>query len=399
MPTAFYLTRDVELAVQEEATYGTSPGAVAGADMFKHTSRLHIIPRRARYYRDQDADYSQASVLSPAQKGRESSDLKIDVDAIPNGGVSPAEPDIDVLLKAHFGSKHKATAHTTTAAGSTGVTLNLTAGGGAASGIAIGDLIAVDVDATYGYEVRRVVNIVTDTVTMDRALSANPVVSRTVKVGTTYKFLNTAALSVYINQWIAATGVRHAVPGVILSDLEAACGFDTETPKPTFSFSGRGMKEITHATARPTPVTAGQPLIPSQGKGWIGTTRICPIVSSFKSNNGLELRENLCNTLEPTGVKRTGNSSRYSVEVTMETLLSTGDTDTAALYESAKSSDATPLDILVQWGITPGSIVAWCTPKLVCDPERIEMAGEFGVRFSGKALGTTGDDELFLAFI
>lgn len=399
MPTTFFLTREVELAVQEETAYGTSPGAVAGTDMFKHTSRLHITPRRARYYRDQDADYQQASILSPAQKGRESSDLKIDVDAIPSGAGTPTEPDIDVLLKVHFGSKHKATAHTTTAAGSTGVTLNLTSGGGAASGIAIGDLIAVDVDATFGYEVRRVVNISTDTVTMDRALSANPATSRTVKVGTTYKFLNTAMLSAYINQWIAGTGVRHAVPGVIVTDLEANCAFDTDIPKAAFSFSGRGMKEITHATARPTPTTAGQPLVPSQGKGWIGATKVCPINASIRSNNGLELRENLCNTLEPTGVKRTGNNSRYSVEVTLETLLSTGDTDTAALYESAKSSDATPLDLIVQWGITPGSIVAWCTPKVSCDPERTEMTGEFGVRFTGKALGTTGDDELFLAFI
>jgi hypothetical protein len=306
-----------------------------------------------------------------------------------------------VLLKVHFGTKLTTTAHTTTAAGSSGTTLNLTAGGGAAPGIAAGggDLIAVDVDATYGYEVRRVVSRSTDVVTIDRAFSTNPAISRTVKVGITYKFLNTAMLSAYINQWIGGTGVRHALPGVILSDLESACDFAQDTPKPTFAFGGRGMKEVTHATARPTPTTAGQPLVPSQGKAWIGAVKVCPINSSFKSNNGLELRENLCSALEPTGVKRTGNNSRYMVEATIETLLSTGDTDTAAIYESAKSSDSAPLDIIVQWGITPGQIVAWCMPKFVCDPERVEMNGEFGVRFSGRALGTTGDDELFLAFI
>jgi hypothetical protein len=399
MPTSFYLTREVELAVQEEATYGTSPGAVAATDMFKHTSRLHITPRRARYYRDQDADYQQASVLAPAQKGRESSDLKIDVDAVPSGAATPTEPDIDVLLKVHFGTKHKATAHTTTTAGSSGTSLVLTAGGGAASGVAIGDLIAVDVSAAAGYEVRRVTNVATDTVTVDRAFTTDPATGRTVKLGTTYRFLNTATLSAYVNQWIAATGVRHAVPGVIISDMEASCAFDNETPMPKFSFSGRGMKEITHATARPTPTTAGQPLVASQAKAWIGAVKVCPVNASFKSNNGLELRENLCSGLEPAGVKRTGNNSRYSVETTLESLLTTGDTDTAAIYELAKASDVTPLDIIVQWGIVPGTMVAYCTPRFVCDPERIEITGEFGVRFSGKALGIAGDDELFLAFI
>lgn len=395
----FNLTREVEVAVQEEATYGTSPGAVVGADMFKQTSRLMVTPKRARYYRDQDADYQQASVLSPAQKGRESSDVKIDVDAVPSGSATPLEPDIDLLLKAHFGTKHKATAHTTTTSGSTTTSIVLVGGGGAASGLQIGDLFAIDVDATFGYEARRVANLVTDTITPDRALSAAPATGRTVKVGTTYKFLNTANLSLYLWQWIAGAGIRHAVPGVIISDMEASCAFDNETPLPKLSFSGRGMKEITHATARPTPTTAGAPVVLTQAKAWIGIVKVCPINASFKSNNGLELRENLCSSLEPAGVKRTGNSSRYSVEATFETLLTTGTPDTAAIYELAKASDATPLDILVQWGIVPGSMLAFCMPKFVCDPERTEMAGEFGVKFSGKALGTTGDDELFFAWL
>ena len=395
----FYLTREVEIAVQEEATYGTSPGAVAGTDMFKQTSRLMLSPKRARYYRDQDADYQQASVLSPAQKGRESTDVKIDMDAVPSGLSTPTEPDIDVLLKTHFGFKHKATAHTTTTAGSTTTSIVLTAGGGAASGVAIGDLIAIDVDAALGYEVRRVTNVATDTLTVTPALGAAPATGRTVKLGTTYKFLNTATLSLYLSQWIGGAGVRHSVPGVIITDMEASCAFDNETPMPKFSFAGRGMKEVTHAVARPTPTTAGQPLVLTQGKAWVGAIKVCPITASLKSNNGIELRENLCSSLEPAGVKRTGNNSRYSVEATIETMLTTGTPDTAAMYESAKSSDATPLEITVQWGIVPGTSVAFVMPKFVCDPERTELSGEFGVKFSGKALGTTGDDELFLAFI
>ena len=403
MPVSFYLTREVELAVQEETSYGTSPGAVVGADMFKHTSRLHITPKRERIYRDKDADYQQASILAPAQKGRESSDVKIQTDVVPSGNAATiTEPDVDVLLKAHFGTKHKATAHTTTAAGSSGTNLKLATGGVAASGVQAGDLIAVDVDAVNGYEVRRVVALVgggtPDDLTLDRAFTVDPAASRTVKLGTTYRFLNTATLSVYLWQWIAGTGARHAVPGLIISGLEASCSMDAGTPKPTFSFSGRGMKEVTHVTARPTPTTAGQALVPTQAKAWVGAAKLCAVQSSFRSNNGLELRENTC-VLDPAGVKRTGNDSRYSVEATIETMLTTGDVDTAALYESAKSSDASPLSVLIQWGIVPGTMVAWAAPKFVADPERSEIKGEFGVRLSGKCLGTSGDDELFLAFI
>ena len=52
MATAYWLKRDEEIAVQEEATYGTSPGALAGTDFFKATSghegfvsKLEELPR------------------------------------------------------------------------------------------------------------------------------------------------------------------------------------------------------------------------------------------------------------------------------------------------------------------------------------------------------------------
>jgi len=124
------LEREHEIAVQEEVTYGTDPGAVAAGDFFKAQLAPDAVQRAiARADRDQDRDFAQASVLS-TQKGRESATITIPGDVIPSGnGTTPTEPDMDLLFKAVFGSKHKATAHTTTAAGSAGVSLNLTAGG------------------------------------------------------------------------------------------------------------------------------------------------------------------------------------------------------------------------------------------------------------------------------
>jgi len=403
MPVNYMLRREVELAVQKEATYGTSPGAVAGTDVFKHTSKLHITSNRGRYVRDQDADFQQASVLS-VQSGRRTASVKIDCDVIPSGnGTTVTEPDIDVLLEAHMGFKHKATAHTTTTAGSVGTNLKLAAGGVAASGVAVGDLIAVDVSAVVSYEVRRVTALVgggtPDDITLDRALTADPATGRTVKLGTTYKLLNTAAISVYVWQWIASTLARHAVPGCIFPDFDITASFAQEAPLVTCSFSGSGIDEATHAVARPTPSTAGVPLVPATGFVWSGASKLYLLSANLKSNVGLELRNNESGALAPTGVKRTGNNSRYSIEQTLSMLYTTGDRDTAALYDAAKSSDATPLSTIVQIGATPGSIVAWTTPKFTCDPVRGEQDGELSLQLSGRCIGTAGDDELFLAFI
>ena len=401
MAVNYMLSREVELAVQDEAAaYGTSPGAVAAGDYFKHKSRLHFTPSRGRYFRDQDADFQQASVLS-VQTGRRSSAVKIDCDFIPSGNATTiTEPDIDLLLKAALGTKHKATAHTTTAAGSAGTAINFAIGGVAASGIAVNDMFAIDVSTAVGYEVRRCVALPGgDVVTVDRAFTADPAVSRTVKLGTTYKLLNTARTSLYVWQWIASTLALHAIPGCIFPDLDLAVSFAQEAPLATVSFSGSGMDEIVHVTARVTPTTAGVPLVPAKGFVWSGASKLFLLSAGIKSNNGLELRNNESGSLEPTGAKQTGNNSRYNIEQTLLMLYTTGDRDTAALYTAAKTSDATPLDILVQCGQIPGNILAWATPKFCPDPVRGEQDGELSLQLSGRCIGTIGDDELFIGVI
>lgn len=396
MATTYYNTREVELAVQEESAFGTSPGSPIAGDFFKHTSRLHITPQLAKYYRDQDGSVGQGSILG-VQDGRSSAQVRIECDAIPSGAASPTAPDISLLLKNHFGSLHTGSAHTTTTSGSSGTSLVLTAGGGAASGVAVGDLIAVDVDATYGYEVRRVTAVATDTVTMNAALSTDPATGRDVKLGTTYIFSASSAASLYLWQFIGA--VKHACPGLILPEYEVSIDFNSDTPVVKQSFSGMSKAEVTHSESRPTPTTTGDPLIPTKGYGFIGSDRYCMVSASVRSNNGRTLRQNESCSLEPTGVKFTENNGYTMIEEELHLLLSTGDVDTAALYNSAKSSVTSPLDVVVQLGVTPGDIMAWSTPKFLPTPERVEMDGEMGVKLAGRAIGTSGDDDLFVAFI
>jgi hypothetical protein len=310
---------------------------------------------------------------------------------------------MDKAFKAIFGFLHTATAHTTTAAGSTGVTLNLTAGGGAASGLAIGDMLAVDVSAAVGYEVRQVVNVVTDVITVDRGFTTDPAISRTVKVGTTFKLLNTSIISLYMKRWIAAAGYRLAVPGVVLSDMELSVDSAQATPVAKVSFSGKGAAELAHVEARPTFTFTGLPLAPQKITAWFDTGAtprklFLAGAAALKVNNGLDLRDNESRSLNPTGAKRTANSSRYNVDLSLGMLLTTGDEDTTALYATAQAM--TGLDVLVQLNNQAGMIVAFRCPKWIPEGTLGAREGEAGITLGGgRAYGTVGDDEVTLAFI
>ena len=399
-----FLEREHEFSAQEEVTYATDPGAAAAGDSFKHQTGLDAVKRViARYDRDKDRDYAQASVLS-TQKGRESTTVKISGDLIPSGNATtPTVPDMDKLFKAIFGSVHTATAHTTTAAGSSGVTLNLATGGWTASGLADGDILTVDVDAATGYEARQAVSHTGDAVTIDRAFTANPATSRTVKVGTTFKLLNTSLISLYLKRWIGGAGYRLAIPGVILSDMQLSVDTAAATPVAKIAFTGKGSAELVHTEARPTFTFLGAPLVPEKTVVWFdtgATPRKLYLAgpAALKVDNGMDLRDSESRSLNPTGIMRTGNSSRYNCDLSLGMLLTTGDEDTSAVYASLQSLGS--LDVLVQLGKTAGYIVAFRCPKWIPDGSLGARDGEAAITLGGgRAYGMVGDDEVTLAFI
>ncbi len=403
MAVTYMLTRDVDLSVQEEAAFGTSPGAVAGTDMFKHTSRLHYTPVRNDILRDKDNSTNVASVTG-IQGGKESSSWKVDAEIIPSGdGTNITAPDAGLFIKACMGKLHAGTAHTVTVAGSAGTNLKLAVGGVAASGIAVGDLIAVDVSAAFGYEVRRVVALVgggtPDDVTINAAFSADPAAARTVKLGTTYQLLYSAQLSLYLMQWINGTSARHSIPGAICQQVGLNYDFTSNQPSGGLSFSGVGKKEITHVVARPTPSTAGQPLVAAEGKFFVSNVLHRILTANLTLNSLTALRQNESGSLDPTGVKNTNNGSRWNVEAAVRALMTTGDRDTVALYDTVNATTPASIDAIVQLGITPGAIVAFAMPKWHARAQRSEQDGEFAVDFAGRALGTSTDDEVYVAFI
>jgi hypothetical protein len=390
------LERDYELAAQLEATFATSPGALAGADFFKSRTRLPFKRAVSRYDRDNDMDNDQASVVS-TQKGRERGSWSITGDIIPAGAATPTKPDMDLFLEAHLGTAKLATAHTTLASGSTATVLNFTAGGVAASGTAVGDLIAVNVDATFGYEVREVITIATDAVTVDRALSAAPAAAQAVKTGATFRLSEAQLKTLHIWGYLNGNNFRHKMGGCIVRDLAMDIDFSGETPVATINVSGEGQQLVTHTTSRPTPVTAGQPLLPSEGKCWLGTALTRIVKAGIKSNNGIDLRAVDSTSLLPTGVKRTGNKGRYMVTQALDLLIT--DATSEGYFDNAASLSA--LDVIVQLGVTPGQIVAWRTRNWIPDGDVSGIGEEAAISLAGRAYATAAalDSEVVIAFL
>lgn len=395
MPT--FLLNQNELAVAKEVTYGTEPGGpgpVAG-DFFKHTStHVGIVPVQGAQPNDRQRDGASASVYGQFL-GRKSSTVSIETDLIPSGNAStPTAPDIDVLLEALMGSKRTATANSTTTAGSTTTVVNLTTGGVAAMGLAAGDMVGVNVSTAFGIEVRQVVSIATDAVTVDRALSAAPATGRAVYGAVTYTLDHTAFVSLYLWMFGSGTGYRHAVPGVTINDLALALSFTQDVPMASLTFSGLGKFEVDHTRTRPTPTTAGSPLAPIVGSAWLGTTKACILATNLHINNGLTLRNNESCTLEPSGLRRTDNNARWLAEMTLDAYL----TDTnLSLYTAGRTMS--DIDALVQLGDTVGQMMAWRMPKWQPRSERFEQDTEVGLRLTGRAYATAENNEVTLAFL
>lgn len=390
-----FLSRDNVHFVQLEAVWATSPGALQATDAFRSRTRYPFKRNKARLDRDQDADQNQASVIT-TQGGRESADFSYSGDLIPAGvAATPTNCNMDPFFEAHFGSKHKATAHTTLAAGSTATVLNFTAGGAAASGVQVGDIIVVDVDATFLLEARQVITVAADVITLHAALSAAPAAARNVYLGTTYRLSEAALKSVHLWNYQDGDNFRHKVGGGVVQQVTVACDFTGQTPIATVVVSGPGEKIQTQATAMPTQTTTGQPLLPANSLAFFAGVRTCITKAGFDSNNGIELRSNESCALFPTAVKRTANQGRYMVNASVSALLTTGAIE--GYFDAANA--LTAYDLTVQLGATPGKIVVWRVKKFIPDAAVAEQDSEVSIDLAGRAYGTVGDDEIVFATI
>jgi hypothetical protein len=392
----YYLIRNSELAAIVEATYGTKAGDPLAGSFFKQEGdHSKFSPTREEFYRDGDRDYGRASVIEMAT-GRGKTTFEIPGRLVPNGtAATPTAPDMNLLYKMLMGAAHTGTAHTTTAAGSAGTSIVLTTGGVAASGLVKGDLIAIDVSAVVGIEVRQVVNIATDTLTIDRACTADPAISRNVYLGTTYTLSESVINSASFFLFLGAA-IRYQMLGGIISEATIDVNHSSGVPEAKVSFKGEGQPMTTHVIARPTFTSAGAVLCPDTGKVWIGASKLNIVQSKLSIKNGLQLRSRESDALVPNGAVRTAQKSRYNVDMDLDMYL-TDAMETATLF--AGGDTRTTRDVMIQLGQTAGKIVAWRAPAFRPKGAWAIQQEELGLKLSGRCLGTNGDDEVAIAFL
>jgi hypothetical protein len=400
MATPAFLVSDYEHAFKAEVTFNTDPGPPVGADFMRLQTPFPW--KRLKERRDRDSDKDNSASVSVTQGGREKSDWTAEGDIIPSGnGTTPTAPDADVLFEANLGQKNTCTAHTTTAAGSSGVTLNLTPGGGAASGIPTGGrvIIAVDVDATLGYEARRVASRATDAVTLTQTFTGatNPAASRTVKVcAATYAPLKSALKTLHGYTWLNGNNFRQRAGGLIAQMLEINLDGSQGVPVPTMKFSGPGAQIAPHTTSKPTPTLAGDPLAATEAKVWFGATKHCLTSFKFSFDNSIELRESEFCNLFPTGPKRTKNKGKFVADLEISFLLQTGTIE--GYHDNADGLQA--YDVMIQIGVAPGAILAINVPRFIPDVEPGEVEGEVALTLKGRCYASAaGEDEAFVAFL
>lgn len=383
--------------VQLESAYGTSPGALAGTDAWM--SRAASLFKRVIEYRDRDMDADGTASVVSTQLGRESGTFDTgDCDFVPSGNASTiTAPDMDAFFEAHFGTKLTGTTHTILDAGSTTTLLKFAAGSGATSGVAVGQMIAVNVDATFGWEVREVTIVSTDDVTVDRALSAAPAAAQVVKLGVTYRLEKSNLKSLHLWEFVGqGNNFRHSAGGAIPRNMELGCDFTQKAPVVSVKFSGETDRVLAQtSTSYPTPTTAGLPLIPSETKVWIGTAKQCLSSAKVTSDNSAVPRNNLSCFLYPTGVKRTENNGRFVVNLDLSIDMETGTIE--GYYDGERS--ATAYDVLVQLGIVPGNIVAFRAKKFIPKGDVGENDGLISIDLSGRCYATAEEDELVVAVI
>ncbi len=389
-----WTTNDFEHACQLESAYDTEPDAPAGGDFFR--CRTEFPFERVQEFLDRDQEKDNSASVHTTQPGRESSTWQIEGAVTPSGTAAPTAPDMTDLFEAHMGTKHVMTTNTSTTTGSSGTVINLATSGVSNSGIAVGDLIAMDVSTADGVEVRATAALPgSDTIHVSLAFSsASPASGRTIYGSATYYFTRTNEKTLQLYEWLGGNNFRQKVGGAVATEMEISCDFSGGAPEAMVKFSGAASRITTHTNSKPTPTLAGQPLVIGGADGayaWVGSTKFCMVKFALKSNNGLELRNNESCSAYPTGTKRTGNDGRYSVTLDMTLILTT--TGVSDFFDNADAGTLYPVHI--QLGKTAGKILGIYAPRYMPKVKVGSVDGQPALELSGRLYGNGTDDTEF----
>ncbi len=382
-----YRTKDQVFFLQEESSYNVEPDAVAAGDAALTRTVQPFVREKARSDRDSDLDRSASTFTT--QGGREKSAFTYENAVLPAGvTATPTAPDYFVLPKTHFGSQSIHSAHSTTTSGSTGTALNLATGGVAAMGLAVGDIILVNVSSAVGIEARQVRALPgSDVVTMCRALTADPASGRAVYGTVNWKYSQSNLLSFRGYQYIDGDNHRQACGGINPNVFELSGDWSGDTTEIQEKYTGPGAQLAPYSTSMPTPsiLATALPLVTNQGLVWLGSSKACVNKFQLTANNGIELIENGSCGEFPTGLKRTGNNGKYDVQLGIDYTL-----ESQTHFDAADA--LTAIDTIVQLGNQLGSIAVFVCRKWIPNADRGDIAGLFGDMLSGRCYATAGSE-------
>lgn len=373
-----------QLYAKIEATYAAQPTFTA-TDAFRHLdAELGINIRNRTNAPDR--------LLTPDQRRRTthkttaSWDLK---NALmwPSGTLGTA-PEHSLFLEHGLGTKTLGTATTTVSASPSPTTTGFTVA--SPTGIAVGTMIAVNL-AGVGIEVRMVTGLSTAAVTVNQAFSAAPTSGDTVKTGVQYTPASNLASSFALGSYITTNGTLFSrqLNGCVVEKL--GFQFDANS-EPMFSASGPACDQTRPAQAQPGGFTTVGTGIPT---GLTGALRVSAAAYPFLKaginiQNSMKVRNAEYGLAKANGFYRSG---RRSVDVSIDAYVE----DPAVLYALGESSVTAP--ILIQTGNTSGQIIAVYMPAVEFEiPTTPSGDGELTWSFKGTALGTAGNDEIYVAY-
>lgn len=381
MPNTYQIGRVGRVYVASESAYGTAATLVAG-DAVRHLNvKLNDNPRNRvnsperhthpsqvyRFTRKRTADWLLSGIFYPS-------------------GIINTDPDHEPIITNTFGtsSKRSVTLSTTVMSGATTTGCVVAS----ATGLAIGDAVLINVTtASVGRCVRFLTNVSGTTLTWAPALPSAPTVGDTVKGCVTWTPKTAIGSSMNIAHYL--TSKSYEAKGCAPESFKLS--FD-ENSEVMWEAGGPAQKRIRPAQSDPATFTTAGTTPPS---GLTGSLRVDAtaeefLKATFEIKNGIALDVHSFGISEAQAMYRRG---KREVTMTLDAL----DSNDVTIQDAADNT--TDVAVLLQCGLTEGSIIAVYCPKVeldVPDDPNNDETQQHGFKGICKA-SASGNDEIYLA--
>lgn len=291
------------------------------------------------------------------------------------------------FLKAGFGSIHTLSLATTVASSPLATGATLTSG----TGLAVGDVIAVEVGGTGLFQATRLKTVSGADVTWDTLTDA-PDAAAVVLCGSTFKLANSVTESFGVYKYHNAGSFKQAVYGAVVDQIQVMfdgtkeVSLSIQGPAAAYGDSAGGYAVQSKPASH---TTVGSPVGGMVGLFSVNGAAFPVIMAKATMNNQIALRNKELGTSVASGIGGRNNMRDVAVEVTFYL-------ENTALIGLAHSLVKGCLQCIV--GNASGSMVAMVVPSV--EFEVPDIGGDVGLKevtISGVAYATNGNDQIYLA--